>query len=151
MAGKTEAGYKKPPSYTRFIKGESGNPKGRPKGTKNLKTDLQEELEETILIREGNREKQISKQRAMVKSLMARAVKGDTRASHLLLQRIERLLEANVAAEAEELTGDDRAIIEAYEARVLRRAQNAAPQNPTSIPSDDAEERPLGQETKGRA
>jgi hypothetical protein len=27
-----EVGYAKPPPYTRFRKGQSGNPKGRPKG-----------------------------------------------------------------------------------------------------------------------
>ena len=149
MAGKTEAGYKKPPSYTRFIKGESGNPKGRPKGTKNLKTDLQEELEETILIREGNREKQISKQRAVLKSLVAKAVKGDTGAANLLLQRIERLLEANAVTETEELSSDERSILEAYEARVLRRAQKAALGNPLTHPANDAEAQPPDHKTKG--
>ena len=150
MAGRREVGFKKPPPETRFKKGQSGNPKGRPKGTKNLKTDLQEELEEMVLVREGNRETQISKQRAMVKSLMAKAVKGDTRAANLLLQRIERLLEANVAAETEDLSADDHTIIEAFEARVLRRAQKAAAEGPTSHPAGAAEERPLGRETEGR-
>jgi hypothetical protein len=50
-----EVGYGKPPKSTRFQPGQSGNPRGRPKGTKNLKTDLIEELHETIEIREGNR------------------------------------------------------------------------------------------------
>ena len=70
-------GYGKPPKKTRFKKGRSGNPKGRPKGTKNLKTDLAEELAERINLSEGGQKITISKQRAMLKSLMIKAVKGD--------------------------------------------------------------------------
>lgn len=79
-SGEETVGYKRPPIATRFKPGQSGNPKGRPKGRQNLKLDLQAELSETILIREGERQIRITKQRAMVKSTVARAIKGDARA-----------------------------------------------------------------------
>lgn len=87
-----EVGYCKPPAHTRFRKGQSGNPKGRPKGTQNLATDLAEELGERIRVREGDRERLVSKQRAMVKTLVARALQGDARAGAALLTLITKLL-----------------------------------------------------------
>ena len=83
--GEYKVGYKNPPTHTQFQKGQSGNPKGRPKGSKNLKTDLREELSERVEVREGNRTRKISKQRALIKSLIARAIKGSDAATAKLL------------------------------------------------------------------
>ncbi len=87
-----EVGYKKPPGHSQFKAGQSGNPKGRPKGSKNLKTELAEELQELISIREGGARRTISKQRAMLKGLTAKAVQGDARAASLVLNLVLRLL-----------------------------------------------------------
>lgn len=114
-----DVGFGKPPKDTQFRKGRSGNPRGRPKGTKNLKTDLTEELQELISVREGNTRKTISKQRAMLKSLIAKAVHGDTRAVNTVLQMLNRLVLADEATEADiPLAADDLAVLESYKARV---------------------------------
>ncbi len=93
MSEDYHVGYKKPPKSTQFKKGQSGNPKGRPKGTKNLKTDLAEELQERILVREGANQKQVSKQRAMVKSLIAKALQGNTQAVTLVVKMADQLFD----------------------------------------------------------
>ena len=45
-----EVGYGKPPRHTRFVKGQSGNPRGRPPGAKNMKTLLTKALNELVLV-----------------------------------------------------------------------------------------------------
>jgi len=85
-------GYGRPPTAKRFKAGSSGNPKGRPKGSLNLATDLAAELGELITVREDGRPHRISKQRALIKSLMAKALQGDARASAALLGLYGRLI-----------------------------------------------------------
>ena len=78
--GDYKVGYGRPPRQHQWRPGKSGNRRGRPKGRQNLKTDLQAELSQTITIREGDRQVRITKQRTLVKSTVAHAIKGDSRA-----------------------------------------------------------------------
>ena len=121
-SGDYEVGYGKPPCHTRFKPGRSGNRRGRPKGTKNLKTDLMEELGEKIVVREGEQSRRVSKQRAVVKSLVARTLKGDGRAASLLTSLMMRLLETGEGSPevAEPLHDFEREILRAFEDRVRR-------------------------------
>jgi hypothetical protein len=73
----SKVGYRRPPVNTRFQPGQSGNARGRPKGTANLRSDLRDEMSELIRVREGERNLKVSKQRAMLKALVAKALKGD--------------------------------------------------------------------------
>ncbi len=115
-----KVGYRKPPTGTRFKPGQSGNPNGRPKGSVNLKTDLRSELSERIRIREGERSLKVSKQRAMLKALVAKALKGDARAANVVLTLVGKLFEPEAAAEqVPTLTSDDQAILERFLARRL--------------------------------
>ena len=113
-----KVGYCRPPKHTRFKPSQSGNTEGRRKGVKNLKTDLMEELAQPIMLREGDRQVRITKQRAMVKSLMAKAIKGDPRAiakaCELLLQFIGADEESRGMAQ---LSADDEAILADFLAR----------------------------------
>ncbi len=138
--GRDEVGYCKPPKRTRFQPGQSGNPRGRPKGTKNLKTDLMEELNEKIVIREGDRSQKVSKQRALLKSVVNRAIKGDARAIGIALSTMMRLLDtgegAPVAEEA--LLDDELEILKAFEARARRSGHDRTA--PEVDRDDDAED-----------
>ena len=71
-----KVGYGKPPKSGQFKRGKSGNPKGRPKGSLKLATDLAAELSEQITVREDGKARRVSKQRALIKSLMAKPCKA---------------------------------------------------------------------------
>ena len=115
---KYEVGYKKPPKHTRFKPGRAGNPKGRPKGSKNFKTELMEELHERIPIKENGANLKVSKQRAMLKSVTAKAVRGDTRAAMLIANLVFRYLHDQDAVVVDpNLSEDDKAILKNYQDR----------------------------------
>jgi hypothetical protein len=114
-------GYGKPPQATRFKSGQSGNPSGRPKGTRNLATDLHEELNEKITVREGTATRSISKQRGMVKSLMNAALKGDMRAVAQVTALMDRYMDKVEREKAEQTLGaEDEAILARFQARRCR-------------------------------
>ena len=115
-----DIGYKKPPKQGQFKPGQSGNPKGRPKGLQNLATDLQEELEQKILITEANKSQEVTKQRAMLKTLFAKALKGETRAANVLIGLILGLEQANQNnTDGVAISEEDQAILTAYTKQLL--------------------------------
>lgn len=142
MSGDYKVGYRKPPTHTRFTKGKSGNPKGRPRGTKNLRTDLREELAEQISVREGDRTVKISKQRGIIKSLVARTLKGDSRASASLLGLILRVLrpEEDVDQDQGSLTHEEKEVLATLESRLLAPAETRSVAEETEATADDEEE-----------
>ena len=112
------AGYKKPPEHSRWKKGQSGNPRGRMKGQRNLKSDLAAEMAETVTITERGEARRISKQRAFLKALTARAIGGDGRAAEVLLKLLMTLLSADEQAPVSDQIGpSDEAIVKAFLAR----------------------------------
>ena len=65
-------GYSKPPRHSRFVKGQSGNPRGRPPGAKNLKTLLNKALNERVTVTEHGGRRKITKREAIVTQLVNR-------------------------------------------------------------------------------
>jgi Family of unknown function (DUF5681) len=113
-------GYKRPPRAHQFQPGQSGNPSGRPKGARNFKSELREELSELVTIREGERDVQVSKQRALIKNLVAAAIDGNQRAAASVLAMCVRML---ADAEEDEATeSEDQEIVEAFAKRKKRAA-----------------------------
>jgi hypothetical protein len=106
-------GYAKPPKSGQFKRGKSGNPKGRPKGSLKLATDLAAELNEQITVREDGKARRVSKQRALIKSLMAKALQGDVRANSAVLSLYARVIT--------DLPDDEDSVVEENELQILRQ------------------------------
>ena len=141
--GDYDVGYCRPPVKHRIKKGERKNPKGRGKGTKNLKTDLLEELAENIPVREGNKEVRISKQRALIKTQVARALNGNDRAAAKIIDLYLRVagLDDDAADADLPLTEDERAVIEKLEDRLRRRAGLTTRKTDDNNPDEDDDNR----------
>jgi hypothetical protein len=114
-----KVGYGKPPKAKQFKRGKSGNPKGRPKGSLNLATDLTAELGEHITVREDGRSRKVSKQRALIKSLMAKALQGDVRAMGSLLALYARVI-TEAPHDDQPIDTDELQVLRRFAPRLLR-------------------------------
>lgn len=130
-----KTGYGNPPKATRFKKGQSGNPKGRPKGHKNFKTDLTEALSATIPITIDGKKKSVTKQRAIIESVILKALQGSDRARAQLFSMIVRsLAEENARETTTDFSEQDLEILRRYEARLTERLKS-------QLPNDEKESR----------
>lgn len=110
-------GYRRPPRHSRWIKGQSGNPRGRVRGSRNFKTELASELREVIQVKEGGTPKRMSKQRALVKALVTRAIQGESGAMAHLLKLIQQLEQVDRTG-TKSVGSEDQKLIENYLKRV---------------------------------
>lgn len=149
MADGYEVGYGKTPKHTRFKPGRSGNPRGRPRRSRNLRTDLAEELRNRVTVREGGREMRVSKQRAMVKGLIAKAVQGDPRAIGKLVDLIERLFTVQEEHRpAAPLSAEERQVLDTLAQRFA--AVTEAPGDPAGAAEAQPNETTAGTDRRKR-
>ena len=128
MSDDYEVGYGKPPRRNQFQKGKSGNPKGRPKGSKNFKTDFAEESQAKVFVVEGGVRKAVTKQRASIMGLFAKAMKGDVPAQKEVARQSNDD-QGEAGGEEEARDTDDEAIVEAFAKRVAESAGTSTDQS----------------------
>lgn len=114
-----KVGNKSPPKHSQFKKGVSGNPRGRPKGALGLKTLLAAELKSSIKIQEGGKTKTVTKQQAMVKQFVGKALKGDDKAFGRLIPLMLAIGVEEVAEAGHALTDQQKEILERNAQRLL--------------------------------
>ena len=85
-----ETGYGRPPVATRFQPGQSGNPKGRPRQLHSARTVLEQALLRKVRIIENGLEQRLDNVDVLFRSIINRAIKGDNRATVLLVQLMEK-------------------------------------------------------------
>lgn len=86
-----EVGWGRPPSSTRWKKGQSGNPKGRPKDSKSAAAVLREILSRTIEVRDRGRVRNIIVLEGIWLRIVEKALKGDTKSAALVFSKKEDL------------------------------------------------------------
>lgn len=133
-------GYGKPPKAHQFKPGHSGNPKGRPKDSKNLSTDITEEMAEMIQLSESGQLKIITKQRAMVKALCAKALKGNVPAINALSKlALQAELVQEGATDMAALSDEDSAILDSFLKRFAGKASSQKPGSDSPIPNSNGD------------
>jgi hypothetical protein len=80
-----EVGYGRPPKSGQFVKGQSGNPKGRHKGSKNLSTIILKEGRKPVRVQGPGSSRRVTKLEATVMQLHNKAAQGDLPSMRLLL------------------------------------------------------------------
>jgi Family of unknown function (DUF5681) len=108
-----------PPLHARFQKGVSGNPNGRPKGSVNFMTQLAAELKSTIKVHEAGKTKTISKQKALIKQFVGKALKGDDKAFGKLIPLILSIGSEELTEMGQALTSEQKVILERNALRLL--------------------------------
>ena len=81
-----QVGRGRPPRSTRFKPGQSGNPSGRPKKPPSFRGELMAELGEPV---SSTDKEPISKQRALIRTLVALALAGNLRAMSVLVSYLQ--------------------------------------------------------------
>lgn len=121
-----QIGYGKPPRLTRFKPGESGNPRGRPRGAKTLALLLDEDLKQPVTKNENGRRRRISKQAAIVKHMVNKALSGDPRLLQLLLNELHvREMRADSSPSGTNLDEADREVMRQIRERITKLTKEA--------------------------
>ena len=128
-----KVGYKSPPKASRFIKGQSGNPKGRKKAKKveDVGAVLDEVLNETVQGREGKQTRTMTRLEATVQALRAKALQGDPKSIRGFLKLTETLGMFNKTHRKSSITitepdGDSGKILRMYHAEqdAIQKSKN---------------------------
>ena len=136
-----EVGYGKPPTSTRWQKGQSGNPHGRPKASRGLKADLHAELISRMEIQMNGKRISGTKQQLMLKTLTARAAAGDVRAIKALIDLVMQVFgPEDRGGEAKRLSPQDQQILDELLGRRADPGPNAPPLTANEMESAPAQE-----------
>ena len=86
----------------------------------NLVNDLAAELGEQITVREDGRTRRLSKQRALIKSLLAKGIQGDVRAAAAILALYAKVNVDGIDDGSKSLDDAELAILKRFGPRLLK-------------------------------
>ena len=88
MSKQETVGFGKPPTSSRFRKGQSGNPRGRPRN-RHREIPYDAVLGQMVTIREEGRERRVTAAEAFLLQLTQKGLAGDSTAARASLEAIE--------------------------------------------------------------
>src|SRR5215470_554897 len=100
------------------IRVRARHPRKAPKGSKNVATLLEKELKQRVVVTENGRRRSITKQEAMLKHLVNKAISGDRRLMQLLLVEM-RHLETQAA-----LSSSGKEVLDEADREVMRQLKS---------------------------
>jgi hypothetical protein len=113
------AGYRKPPKQHQFTPGKSGNPRGRPRKSNAMGDEIDRALSERVSVVERGVSKTITMRAATAKQLVTNSLKGDMRATKMVIAEQRHQSQIAVPAEAPPLTDRDEEIIDILIERIV--------------------------------
>lgn len=111
-----KVGYCRPPKYSRFREGRSGNPNGRPKGSKNIATIAKEVLFKQVTINENGRRRKVPAFEALMLNLVKLSLERDMRAFDKIM-KVLPIVQASM--DAEDSTEDRPAADSQHDAEIV--------------------------------
>jgi hypothetical protein len=137
VADEYEVGYGKPPQEARFLKGKSGNPKGRPKGAQSLVARFAKHANKKVVVKENGKTKTVTKVEAVFLQVLNRAMSGDPAAVKLVLswcQQFEHVEKSSGISRPD--MEKDRSVMRRLMARMA--SIKVAEENPTAPSTDES-------------
>jgi hypothetical protein len=138
-------GYRNPSKSGQFVKGRSGNPRGRPRQPKKTAPGIRgdsefdatflEEMDRQVAVREGETVERMSVMRAAARAIALKAAKGDVKAHTTLTAKRDAIEDRRRAHEEEKLQAALKYIEEATLELMRRRRERAS--GPEIIPHPD--------------
>jgi hypothetical protein len=97
-----EVGYGKPPKHTQFLKGSSGNPKGRPKKALDFAEQLLRAARVPVTITENGRRVRRRRCDVAILQLLNKTMAGDMKAMNKFFDLFPRALDKEALAAAQQ-------------------------------------------------
>jgi hypothetical protein len=135
-----QVGYGKPPVYTQFSKGRSGNPNGRPKCSKNIFSVIQKASRERVKVTQNGRVRTMTKMEATAVQLSNKAAAGDLRAAREILTWNRLAEEAQTPDQSSEIVDEADRLVMASLLKRIKQSDSTPTDEPQKRKSDDEKE-----------
>jgi hypothetical protein len=122
-----EVGYGKPPTHSRFRKGQSGNPRGWTREARDVKSFLAQELDRKQRVTVDGKVRWLTNRQISVVAQIAKARKGDPKAFRAIMEFDAALqLETEAQVKRQDLSADERATLTGHLEYIRRKRRGDA-------------------------